>query len=159
LTAIKADGLPDCVCCLQGFGSALGDIPVDFKRQAQLACQELVAADVKCIDDSNTSLLIRTISVAPAKQLTWRSHRSYVVGEKVEVDAPSAPDAPTCRVRLSGYLRGAPMNVDSLVHIPGVGTCRIESIECVPNFGRHSRHGAEDNQSQNTLLLKANQSR
>lgn len=139
----------------------MGDIPADFKRQAQLACQELIESDVKCIDDNNMSLLVRTISVTPAKPLTWRSHRSYLVGEAVEIEptAATAGAAATCRVRLSGYLRGAPMNVDSLMHIPGVGTCRVESVECVPNYGRHARHGAEDNQGQNIATLKANPSK
>ena len=91
----------------------------------------------KCLskkDDSSfsstpASEMTRAIVASTVKEVSWRSIRSTVVGDSLEV-LDCLPDAPESnRIRVTGYLRGAPLYVHSLMHIMGVGTSRLESVE------------------------------
>jgi hypothetical protein len=121
------------MCCVQSQVDAAGNrVPTssDFKRVLQHVMEQRISATIKCVDDANISLLVRTLSVLAPRDMTWKSTRSFLLSDQNEVLA-SGPASPAglCRVRVSGYIRGAPLNVNSLVHIVGVGTCRIETVD------------------------------
>jgi len=102
--------------------------------------------------------LVRVVSECPHRSLAWRESRPYLLASAVQVlsaeeeekNHPSSSSllaleeedssaaattttvtsasAPTPLLAVSGYLRGAPLNVNQLVHVPGVGARRILRI-------------------------------
>lgn len=92
------------------------------------------------LDSSRASnMLARTLRSMNPKPITWRSQRSYLLADatsvRVEPQQPnqagsgnSSSSEPKYRVQLSGYLRGRPMQVHSLMHLVGVGASRIVKV-------------------------------
>ena len=78
---------------------------------------------------SPASEMTRAIVACTVKDISWRSTRSTVLGDSLELldCLPEAPDSN--RIRVTGYLRGAPLYMHSLIHILGVNTCTLESVE------------------------------
>lgn len=101
----------------------------DLKQAVQAAVAARIGPDVKCIQEENNAVLIRNISVCVPRDISWRMSRSYLISEEVQVAASADPSQGTCAVRVSGYLRGTPMRLHSLMYIGGVGACRVVSVE------------------------------
>ena len=75
------------------------------------------------------SEMTRAIVACTVKEVSWRSIRSTVVGDSLEL-LDCLPEAPESnRVRVTGYLRGTPLYMHSLIHMLGVNTCTLESVE------------------------------
>ena len=141
LNAMRAEGLPESICCVQGlmdgfdYTSGLGGSSSvskhnDMKKIVNSVVQSRVGLEVKCIQEENCALLIRSISVCIPHDISWKKHRSYILSDKtIILPSDNSSDLPaSMSVKVSGYLRGAPMNVNSLMHIVGVGSCRIVSV-------------------------------
>jgi pre-rRNA-processing protein TSR1 len=147
LAALRAEGMPEAVCCVQGlmgdfdFGGGLGGGSAarlaDARKLVQATLESRVGAGVKCIQEENAAVLIRTISVCIPREVSWRIGRSYLVAETTEIlpetetEAASAAGAGagSKTIRVSGYLRGTPMRLHSLMHVAGVGACRVMSVQ------------------------------
>jgi len=83
------------------------------------------------------SSFLRTLCQMPLRSLVWRDLRSYMLASDLsllqkkdfidqQVDVNNNEEEPVLAV--SGYLRGAPLNVDQLIHVPGIGARRIFKI-------------------------------
>ena len=140
LTALKAEGMPEAICCMQGLmqgfdytsgmgGSGSVARQSDLKQAVQAAVAARVGPDVKCIQEENNAILIRNISVCVPRDISWRMSRSYLISEEVQVAPPANPAQETRAVKVSGYLRGTPMRLHSLMYLGGVGACRVVSVE------------------------------
>ncbi len=80
---------------------------------------------------------LRALMEIPLKTINWRSERSYMCGLKAET-----VDANTLSV--SGYLRGKPLHVNQLVHIPGMGNFNILKMYESPDPYALKRHKVLD---------------
>lgn len=77
---------------------------------------------------SNDELLRSLFSVTP-KDLTWRSLRSYMLADSLTfLPSGTKPEDDQCTVRVTGYLRGCPLFLHSLMQLKGVGAGRIVSV-------------------------------
>ena len=96
------------------------------------------------VADGSSLHLVRAVCSVSPKQLTWRSHRPYMLIQGMqftptasssnssdrssESNGSSTASGPTGSLTLTGYLRGVPLNVHQLVHLPWAGAYQIESI-------------------------------
>ena len=84
---------------------------------------------------NETNMLIRTLRSMSPKPVSWRAQRSYLLADALSVniqeqeqDGAAAVADKTYRVQVGGYLRGRPMQVNSLMHLVGVGAGRIVKV-------------------------------
>jgi hypothetical protein len=99
---------------------------------------------------ANTWPLLRALKDVRPKPLAWRSERSYMLGTKAEMMPASAEDDAedgTGTLCVSGYLRGLPMNVHQLVHIPGHGSFQVSKAVVLSDPHAISRRGKANNKS------------
>ncbi|KAJ2503832.1 ribosome biogenesis protein tsr1, partial [Coemansia sp. RSA 2052] len=75
--------------------------------------------------------ILRMITAQAPKGVKWREIRPYMLADSVDFE-PSAEDAQIGRLALTGYLRGANLSANRLVHIPNFGDYQIEQIYHVP---------------------------
>lgn len=132
--------MPEALVLMQGvmhgfdYSSGLGGSnsvakQADLRHAVQAAAASAIGPDVKCIQEENSALLIRSISVCIPRDVSWRNHRSYLLSEKVEMLPSADVTEPTRTIKVSGFLRGTPMHLHSLMHVAGVGACRVVSVE------------------------------
>jgi hypothetical protein len=162
-SALRAVGLPQCVAAVQGLrGYDETALSVSERKSLseahKLALQSLeteIHTDLKMFDhhcpaslvpfhahcpspataEANDDLLRSLFTLTP-KDLSWRSIRSHLLVDSLTI-LPRDEDATDdhCSVRVSGYLRGCPLLLHSLVQLKGVGAGRIVSVtthECGP---------------------------
>ncbi|KAJ2850147.1 ribosome biogenesis protein tsr1, partial [Coemansia brasiliensis] len=83
--------------------------------------------------DSTTDLLalLRMLTSQVPKSIKWRDTRPYMLAENAEF-VPSSEDPQVGHLALTGYLRGANLSANRLIHIPSYGDFQIEQIDNVP---------------------------
>ncbi|KAI8871972.1 DUF663-domain-containing protein [Ramicandelaber brevisporus] len=105
------------------------------------------------------AVIIRSIASTIPKTIKWRETHPYMLVESASITqssdaAAAAADAadtaeqdggPVGTLRVTGYLRGAPLSANRLVHIPQYGDFQIECIEASPDPTRNTRTSAADN--------------
>lgn len=80
------------------------------------------------LDKSSDGLnLLRRIGNQKRNILHHREKRPYMLAEEVEYVPNSEGDSGT--LKISGYLRGLPLNVNGLVHITGLGDFQMSRID------------------------------
>lgn len=156
LTALRALGCPGSFCCIQNLPCPFNQL---FSVKSSLRginryLEEAIGANAKAFDClGDLSNLFRQLSETTLHDVSWRQIRSYMISDSLEVipdvvapvveglglgpdgvaaGGPGGVNA--CALRIGGYLRGIPLCAHSLVHIPGVGTGRIERVE-IPALG------------------------
>jgi len=86
------------------------------------------------------SFFLRTIMDIKLKAIAWRTERSYLLGCEAELQPTESDNGATSTLKVSGYLRGKPLDVHQLVHIPGQGSFRMSRIELsIDNHSLKSR--------------------
>jgi pre-rRNA-processing protein TSR1 len=104
-----------------------------------------------------SSVLVRTLCGSAMVPVKWANMRSHLVTNGNEADASTSGsggysyNASTNELSLTGYLRGGPpLNVNSLMHVPHLGTyaiSRVEHSDCpIKGAGRHpnKKHNNKD---------------
>mmetsp|Transcript_3944 Transcript_3944/g.6932 ORF Transcript_3944/g.6932 Transcript_3944/m.6932 type:complete len:836 (+) Transcript_3944:181-2688(+) len=75
---------------------------------------------------------LRALMEIALKTVTWRMERSLLLGITAS-SQPNQDDPSKSTLAVSGYLRGCPLDVNELVHIPGQGTFQLSKIEASPD--------------------------
>lgn len=88
------------------------------------------AAKVHVLDDAaSRSVLVRTLVTTAPKRVAWRDFRAWCVVE----DAKYTPtDSERGLLQVQGWIRGAPMSANRLVHIPDFGDFAVDRITYAP---------------------------
>ena len=165
LSAIKAQGCPDLLCCVQGLEEFNGKALIDRRKTVGRICETEVMSSVKVLEFSSrkdkmsearnysVSNICRQICSISPKDIGWRSIRTYLLSQTCDLEPKEADsideEKVTGTIRVGGYLRGRPLPINSLVHIVGVGTGRVKEI--IVNSAH--THGKE---SGNPIVLTAN---
>ena len=131
------------VCCVQGLSTAVikskGTSINSCIKDLEKYLLTVFSTDIRVLDAENPPAVVRHLSTMPTKEISWRNYRSYLQADTVEIIPNNGDDAKsgdnTCTVRLSGYLRGSPLYLHSLGHIPGVSTGSISQVEVHTNGG------------------------
>ena len=128
VSALKAFGMPEVLCCVQGYEHHSGKKLADTKKLLTRTLQACVDPEVRIAEATKPDLMCRTLCNIAPRKVFWRAERSYMLADKVSVSADVAEGAAAPTVCVSGYLRGQHMALHSLVHIPGVGTGRVARV-------------------------------
>ena len=142
LTILRAQGFPPGILC----GLVGLDAVAQKKRAAtrnaatnavlktlQIPSDRMKAAPA----DTRAERLdvVRLVCVHRGAQPRWRSARAYVLAERAGIEAELAPAGPvpasgseTVTVTVEGYVRGAPLSANQLIHLPGVGDFPVDRV-------------------------------
>ena len=161
ITALKSLGCPEVICCVQGLAAAKGKSRATVLKELESYFHSVFAREVRVLDAEYSAIIARSLSTMATREVGWRSSRTYLTADTVEIlpssEEDGVSDVPqTCTVRLSGFLRGLPLSVHSLGHIPGVGPCRVAAVEVSRPEGPLRPHRAV---SSAAVVLTANPSR
>ena len=130
ITMIKAQGMPSVVGVVQGLGLVPKKYRSQVKKNAFTFFTEEFGTHVKCVEDVNAvkgTQLVRALTDVKPREVTWRTERAFLA-----CAVQQAPDRET-EVKFRGHLRGKPLNVHQLMHVPGHGTFQIAQIKVLDN--------------------------
>lgn len=109
-------------------------------------------AKLHTVEKSQDALLVlRHIGAQKQRPIFFRDHRPHIMAEKLEF----LPEGPTGTLRVHGYLRGQPLSVNGLVHIPGWGEYQMSKIHMRTDPYPLERRGKEGSMVDEELNLLA----
>lgn len=84
-------------------------------------------------------LLLRHLATQKQRHLAFRDRRAHLLAEAVEF-IPGPGGALVGTLKVSGYVRGRSLNVNSLVHIVGHGDFQMSQVDATPEpYGQNPR--------------------
>ena len=139
--------------CQQGVPSVVGVLQGVLPQKQQSAARKQWAASLEARFPENARLfsldldpdgaqIMRHLTTLTPRQLEWRKHHPYVLCHSY-VTTPPTPEAAAGTLQLTGYVRGAALNVNRLIHVPGYGDCQVRAIE-VPHEPHPVRRGGKE---------------
>jgi len=97
------------------------------------------SSDESMVDDAtrrvratSSKQMLRSLMDVKLKNINFRSERSYLLADSAEFKA-SDKDLSVGTLCVRGYLRGQPLGIHQLVHIPGHGVYQMKQIDSVPD--------------------------
>lgn len=115
---------------LQGLEQLKGKAQADMRKWGQRFFDTEFAGQAKVVDASNITLLGRTLGTTPARRLHWRSVRSYLIADSIDVVPPddSSETGKYSTLHVRGYIRGRPLDVNQVIHLGDAGHFRMRQI-------------------------------
>ncbi|SPO23991.1 related to TSR1 - protein involved in 20S rRNA accumulation [Ustilago trichophora] len=127
-------------------------------RKSLLSFAKYFSPDVEKVhaldDRAERGALLRTLATATPKRVAWRDFRAWMVSEGAEWEASSeeqqrqqqngdnadgndlgglnGADAQRGTLKVQGWIRGAPMSADRLIHLPDFGDFQVDRITYAP---------------------------
>ncbi|XP_072547226.1 pre-rRNA-processing protein TSR1 homolog [Salminus brasiliensis] len=136
LSCLFAQGLPSHALVCQG----IADLAVKKRTESRRALSRLAEArfpDARLFpldSEQDAVLLLRHLGSQKQRRLAFRSRRSHMLVQSASYSPNSTQDGsgepPTGlgTLRVSGYVRGCPLQVNRLVHIAGYGDFQLSQI-------------------------------
>nr|CAD7567990.1 unnamed protein product [Timema californicum] len=160
LTAIMAQGLPSTVVAV----TDLESIPPKKRHTAKQQVQKdvlrwLPEEKIITLDKIGDGLtFLRKVGSQKQRAIIQRDRRPHMLAEVAEF----LPDdeGSTGTLKVSGFVRGCPLSVNSLVHIPGWGDFQMSHIETTNDphpldKGRAARDGGMETDDSDTTRVLA----
>ncbi|XP_061072091.1 pre-rRNA-processing protein TSR1 homolog [Conger conger] len=133
LSCLFAQGLPSHVLVCQGVSALPVKKQVECKRALQRVTEARFPGERLCALDTaeEAALLLRCLGAQKQKSLKFRSRRPHLLAQR----AAYVPDAATGTgtLRVSGYVRGRPLQVNRLVHVVGHGDFQLARVDAPPD--------------------------
>nr|XP_023024450.1 pre-rRNA-processing protein TSR1 homolog [Leptinotarsa decemlineata] len=129
LTSILAQGLPTPVVVVTDLESIAPKKRNQNKQFIQKMINKWLPDEKVMVLDKNVDgiNLLRRIGSQKRKPVLYRDRRPHVFGEEVEYVPNEQGTFGT--LKITGYLRGAALSVNQLVHIPGLGDFQMSQID------------------------------
>jgi pre-rRNA-processing protein TSR1 len=126
LTMLRAQGLPQHICVLQGLES----IPDKYKTDIKKLFNRYFESELKpekifpfSSNDDNKAIIRLLCSISPfTVHLDLRKHRSYMLCEKLLTCGDSD-------LELYGYIRGNTLAAGNYIHLTGIGDYLVSNVE------------------------------
>ncbi|KAI5626714.1 pre-rRNA-processing protein TSR1-like isoform X1 [Silurus asotus] len=137
LSCLFAQGLPSHALVCPGFA----DLAVKKQTGSRRALSRLAEArfpDARLFTmdtDQDAVLLLRHLGAQKQRRLAFRSRRSHMLVERASYipsnmqEGTIMPPTGLGTLRVSGYIRGSPLQVNRLVHIAGHGDFQLSQID------------------------------
>uniref|UniRef100_A0A8C7QUP4 Pre-rRNA-processing protein TSR1 homolog n=1 Tax=Oncorhynchus mykiss TaxID=8022 RepID=A0A8C7QUP4_ONCMY len=136
LSCLFSQGLPAHALVCQGVSDLAVKKRVDSRRAlAKISEIRFPGARLFPLDsDQDATLMLRHLGAQRQRRLGFRSRRPHLLAQQVSYTPNSSEGsggAPTGlgTLRVSGYVRGCPLQVDRLVHISGFGDFLLSQID------------------------------
>lgn len=82
--------------------------------------------------EQESLLLLRHLAAQKQRHLAFRDRRAYLLAHAAEF-VPSQESDLVGTLKVSGFIRGQPLNVNSLVHIVGQGDFQMSQVDAPPD--------------------------
>ncbi|XP_012277899.1 pre-rRNA-processing protein TSR1 homolog [Orussus abietinus] len=131
IVACLAQGLPSTIIGLIN----LEDIPIkkrqDYKQQAQKTISKWLPQEkVHSLDKPTDTLnILRRAGSQKQRNVAYRNKRAHLLAEQIKYTCNSDAENYVGTLEVSGYLRGIPLSVNGLVHVPGLGDFQMSQID------------------------------
>lgn len=135
IAAARAVGAGDPFVLFDGLACTGAKNPKELASRTKLyVTSALGFPNVSMVDTSSSIQCCRSLIERQTKPMSWRANRSYFVTDAVAVtsqpDCQSSTGATDAVVsmRITGFIRGKPLPLNSLMHVAGVGASRLVSV-------------------------------
>ncbi|KAI8326310.1 DUF663-domain-containing protein [Martensiomyces pterosporus] len=154
LSAIQNQGHPAVFPVVQGLDSVVAKKRNDVRKSLQSFMGHFFPeADKVYTTETPTETLaiLRMITSQVPKSIKWREVRPYMLADQVEFE-PSAEDPQVGRLAITGYIRGAGLSANRLIHIPNYGDFQVDQILNLPVAVEAAKGSAIEEDSEPALL-------
>ncbi|XP_019400886.1 PREDICTED: pre-rRNA-processing protein TSR1 homolog, partial [Crocodylus porosus] len=134
LSCLFAQGLPSCALVLQG----MADLPPKKQTEAKKKLSKAIEKrfpEAKLFPlntEQESLLLLRHLAAQKQRHLAFRDRRAYLLAHAAEFVTSQESDL-VGTLKVSGFIRGQPLNVNSLVHIVGHGDFQMSQVDAPPD--------------------------
>ncbi|XP_067866919.1 pre-rRNA-processing protein TSR1 homolog isoform X1 [Heterodontus francisci] len=134
LSCLFAQGLPSHVFVVQGINDLHVKKRTDTKKNLSKMLEKrfLDAKPFHLDTEQEAVLVIRHIAMQKQRHIAFRDQRSYLLAQRVAFEA-SDESGLVGTLKVSGYVRGQPLDVNRLVHIVGHGDFQMGQIDGPPD--------------------------
>ncbi|KAG8186569.1 hypothetical protein JTE90_020866 [Oedothorax gibbosus] len=130
LSIIIGHALPTTIHAVQGFDKLNPKKKAECRKNMLKAIEtRFPGANLQQVDTRDElKLLMLNIGTQKQRPVAFRDNRFHMLAENVSFNLPD-PDSGTGTLMVSGYVRGQPLNVNGLVHLPGWGTYQMSRVD------------------------------
>ncbi|XP_072027418.1 pre-rRNA-processing protein TSR1 homolog [Amphiura filiformis] len=134
LTCLFAQGLPATTLVIQG----LSEIPIKKRSEQKKQIQKILERrfpeqKLYPLDNAQEGvMLLRHLGEQKLNVVRWRDTRPHLMARNVTFQ-PSEQDNTVGTLKVSGFVRGCALSVNSLVHLPGLGDYQLQQIDMPPD--------------------------
>lgn len=130
LTCLCAQGLPAVTFVTQGFKTIPVKKQADVRKHLQKKIESRFPGEkFHSVDNSQDALvLLRQLTNQKLRDITYRECRPHMISEEISFEMEALQDE-TGTLKVSGFVRGASLSVNSLVHLPGYGDFQMSQID------------------------------
>lgn len=133
MTLLASSGAPSATCVITSntMNFHLKNPNKQWKtpiEQLKVQLSNILSTEIKFLEISDAHWINRCID-SINKPMKWKTQRSYMLSDQITlVTNENNQDDSSCSIRLQGVLRGVPLHINSLMHIPGIGAGKIVRI-------------------------------
>ncbi|BFZ06780.1 hypothetical protein BsWGS_09819 [Bradybaena similaris] len=130
LTCVMGQGIPSHVFACQGLSNLSKQELLNARKAIDKVEKRFPGHKVRCVDTwQDAQAVWRHLANLAQQKVHYRDSRPYLLAESVEFVADTlAQQAEVGTLKVSGYLRGKNLNVNQLVHLPGLGDFQMSQI-------------------------------
>lgn len=101
----------------------------EYKQNIQKLISKWLPEEKVMVLDKNVDCVnvLRKIGSQKRRKVIYRDRRPHMYAEHYVFEKSS--DGIVGNLKVTGYLRGAPLSVNSLIHIPGLGDFQMSQID------------------------------
>ncbi|KAM3660878.1 pre-rRNA-processing protein TSR1 homolog [Ammospiza maritima maritima] len=134
LSCLFAQGLPSYALAVPGGTDLPPKKRIDARKKLS-KCIEKRFPEAKLFPlntEQESSLLLRHLSSQKQRHLAFRARRAHLLARAAEF-VPSQDSDLVGTLKVSGFVRGQTLNVNSLVHIVGHGDFQLSQVDAPPD--------------------------
>uniref|UniRef100_A0A8D8BHS8 Pre-rRNA-processing protein TSR1 homolog n=1 Tax=Culex pipiens TaxID=7175 RepID=A0A8D8BHS8_CULPI len=156
LNMALSQGLPTPMVCLMDLESIAPKKRGQVKNDVQKAITSVLPDEkIMTLDSKTDGLnLLRRVGGQKRKILHNKANRPHLFGEKLEF-VPEMGEECVGTLKVTGFLRGVPLSVNQLVHIPGLGDFQMSEIYAPEDPYKMRKNDEEMSSGEVKLLAKA----
>lgn len=160
LNMALSQGLPTPMVFVMDMESIAPKKRGQVKSAVQKAISDVLPDEkIMTLDTDTDGLnLLRRVGGQKRKVLHNKANRPHLFGEKVEYTAEMGEEN-VGALKVTGFLRGVPLSVDQLVHIPGFGDFQMSEIHAPEDPYKMRKSDEEMSSGECKLLAKADEQR
>ncbi|XP_017507080.3 pre-rRNA-processing protein TSR1 homolog isoform X1 [Manis javanica] len=130
LSCLFAQGLPTYTLAVQGVSGLPPKKQVDARKKLSKAVEKRFPNDKLLLLDTQqeAGMLLRQLANQKQRHLAFRDRRTYLFAHAADF-VPNEESNLVGTLKISGYLRGQTLNVNSLLHIIGHGDFQMKQID------------------------------
>uniref|UniRef100_A0A452SK98 Pre-rRNA-processing protein TSR1 homolog n=1 Tax=Ursus americanus TaxID=9643 RepID=A0A452SK98_URSAM len=130
LSCLFAQGLPTYTLAVQGVSGLPPRKQIDARKKLSKTVEKRFPDDKLLLLDTQkeAEMLLRQLANQKQRHLAFRDRRAYLFAHTADF-APSEENNLVGTLKISGYVRGQTLNVNSLLHIIGQGDFQMKQID------------------------------